>query len=52
MKFGVIEYLLIGLGTLVLTLVALWVREELSEWLDQRRYRGPERRRGPHDRRR
>ncbi len=52
MKFGIIEYLLIALGTIVLTLIVLWIREELLDWLDQRQYRGPERRRGPRDRRR
>lgn len=52
MKFGIIEILLIALGTLVLTLIAIWVREEVLEWLDQRQYRGPDRRRGPRDRRR
>ena len=52
MKFGIIEILLIALGTLMLTLIAIWVREEVLEWLDQRQYRGPDRRRGPRDRRR
>jgi hypothetical protein len=52
MKFRVIEILLLGLGTIVLALIAVWVREELLEWRDQRQHRGPERRRGPRDRRR
>jgi len=45
MKFGTIEILLLGLGTIVLTLIALWVREELLDWWTTRHYRREERRR-------
>jgi hypothetical protein len=51
MKFGAIEILLIGLGTVVLLLIALWVREEFIEWRGNRVHRDLERRRGPRDRR-
>jgi hypothetical protein len=44
MKFGAIEFLLIGLGTVVLTLVALWIREEILDWRATRHQRGDERR--------
>jgi hypothetical protein len=44
MKFGAIEVLLLGLGTVVLTLVALWVREEFLDWRHSRHHRDPERR--------
>jgi hypothetical protein len=44
MKFGAIEFLLIGLGTVVLTLVALWIREEILDWRATRHHRGGERR--------
>jgi hypothetical protein len=44
MNFGAIEFLLIGLGTIVLTLVALWIREEFLDWRSARHHRDPERR--------
>jgi hypothetical protein len=44
MKFGAIEILLLGLGTLVLTLIALWIREEILDWRHTRHHRNPERR--------
>ncbi len=47
MKLGPIEILLIALGTLVLTLIALWVREELLDWRSSRPDREAKRRRGP-----
>jgi hypothetical protein len=51
MNFGAIEFLLIGLGTIVLTLVALWVREEILDWRAARHHRDPERRQRPRNRR-
>lgn len=45
MKFGTLEILLLGLGATVLTLIALWVREELLDWWTTRHYRQEERRR-------
>lgn len=51
MKLGAIEILLIGLGTVVLTLIALWVREELADWRNHRVDRDLDRRHGPRDRR-
>jgi hypothetical protein len=51
MKFGAIELLLIGLGSVVLTLIALWVREEIIDWRNTRRYRREERRTKPRGRR-
>lgn len=44
MKYGPIELLLIGLGAVVLTLIALWVREELNDWRATRHQREEERR--------
>lgn len=44
MKFGAIEILLIVLGTVVLTLIALWVREELIDWRATRHHRQEDRR--------
>jgi hypothetical protein len=44
MKFGAIEFLLTGLGTIVLTLIALWIREEFLDWRSTRQYRDIERR--------
>lgn len=52
MKFGAIEILLIGLGTVVLTLIALWIREEIHDWRSTRHHHGPERRKLPRGRRR
>lgn len=52
MKFGAIEILLIGLGTMVLTLIALWVREEIIDWRASRHHRIPDRRERPRGRRR
>jgi hypothetical protein len=45
MKLGAIELLLIGLSSVVLTLVALWIREELTMWRATRHHREPNRRR-------
>ena len=44
MKLGAIEILLIVLGTVVLTLIALWVREEVVDWRATRHQREEERR--------
>jgi hypothetical protein len=44
MKFGAIEILLIVLGTVVLTLIALWVREEVLDWRASRHHREEDRR--------
>lgn len=44
MKFGAIEILLIGLGTVVLTLIALWAREEIIDWRATRHHRREDRR--------
>ena len=44
MKFGAIEILLIVLGTVVLTLIALWIREEIIDWRATRHHREEERR--------
>lgn len=44
MKFGAIEILLIGLGTVVLTLIALWLREEIIDWRATRHHRHEDRR--------
>lgn len=44
MKLGAIEILLIVLGTVVLTLIALWVREEIIDWRATRHHREEERR--------
>ena len=44
MKLGAIEILLIVLGTVVLTLIALWVREEVVDWHATRHQREEERR--------
>ena len=44
MKLGAIEILLIVLGTVVLTLIALWVREEIIDWRATRHHRAEERR--------
>ena len=51
MKFGAIEILLIGLGTVVLTLIALWAREELIDWRATRHHRREDRRARPRDKR-
>lgn len=52
MKFGAIEILLIGLGTVVLTLIALWAREEIVDWLATRHHRREDRRAKTRGRRR
>ena len=52
MKFGAIEILLLGLGTVVLTLIALWLREEIVDWRATRHHRQEDRRRRAHGRRR
>lgn len=52
MKLGPIEILLLSLGTLVLTLVALWIREEYLDWRATRHHRAEERRLRPRGRRR
>jgi hypothetical protein len=52
MKFGAIEILLIGLGTVVLTLIALWLREEIVDWRANRHHREEERRAKARGRRR
>ena len=44
MKLGAIEILLIVLGTVVLTLIALWIREELIDWRSTRHHREENRR--------
>jgi hypothetical protein len=44
MRLGLIEILLLCLGTIVLTLLALWVREELLAWRSTRQQREEERR--------
>jgi len=44
MKFGAIEILLVCLGTVVLTLIALWIREEILDWRSSRHHREGERR--------
>lgn len=51
MNFGAIEILLLGLGTVVLTLVALWIREELIDWRASRHQREADRRNRSHGRR-
>lgn len=52
MKFGAIEILLIGLGTVVLTLIALWLREEIIDWRASRHHREEDRRAKARGRRR
>jgi hypothetical protein len=52
MKLGAIEILLIGLGAVVLTLVALWLREELIDWRATRHHREEDRRAKARGRRR
>lgn len=52
MKFGAIEILLIGLGTVVLTLIALWAREEIIDWRTTRHHRREDRRAKARGRRR
>lgn len=44
MRFGPIEIVLLCLGTIVLTLLILWVREEILDWRSARRQREEERR--------
>jgi hypothetical protein len=44
MKFGAIEILLVCLGTVVLTLIVLWIREEVADWRSSRSHRDEERR--------
>ena len=44
MKFSAIEILLIGLGAVVLTLIALWLREEIIDWRSTRHHRREDRR--------
>ncbi len=43
MKFGAIEILLFSLGTVVLTLLALWLREEILDWRASRHHRDEDR---------
>jgi hypothetical protein len=52
MKFGAIEILLIGLGTVVLTLISLWAREEIIDWRATRHHRREDRRTRARGRRR
>jgi hypothetical protein len=52
MKFGALEILLVALGTVVLTLIALWVREEFLDWRATRHHREDDRRRRARGRRR
>jgi hypothetical protein len=52
MKFGAIEILLIGLGTVVLTLIGLWLREEIIDWRATRHHREEDRRAKTRGRRR
>jgi hypothetical protein len=51
MKFGPIEILLLVLGTVVLTLIALWIREEFLDWRSTRHHRAEDRRQRPRGRR-
>lgn len=51
MKFGAIEILLISLSTVVLTLIALWLREEIIDWRTTRHHRREDRRARPRNRR-
>lgn len=44
MKFGTIEILLVCLGTVVLTLIVLWIREEIADWRSSRHHREEDRR--------
>ncbi len=44
MRFSPVEIFLISLGTVVLTLVLLWLREEFLDWRATRHQREAERR--------
>jgi hypothetical protein len=50
MKFGPIEILLIAINTVVLTLIALWIRAEILHWRATRHDREHERRAGGRNR--
>jgi hypothetical protein len=52
MKFGANEILIIGLGMVVLTLIALWAREEIIDWRATRHHRREDRRAKTRGRRR
>jgi hypothetical protein len=44
MKFGWFEITLIVIATIVLTLIALWIREEVLDWWETRHHREEDRR--------
>ena len=51
MKLGALDLLLLGLAAVMLTLIALWLREEFLDWRATRHQREENRRRKARHRR-